>query len=111
MQNFWGANKAYHGRCATGEWKFKIERKLAEEMGRGLLLPFSLSVVPYALFFPLTPGSPPLRHKEASSNRTTLGAKDFSSANSVTFTFFTPKHPVTCEENLWYQGYRMAYNN
>ena len=52
MQNFWGANKAYHGRCATGEWKFKIERKLAEEMGRGLLLPFSLSVVPYALFFP-----------------------------------------------------------
>ena len=52
-------------RCAIDEWKFKIERKLAGEKGRGLLLPFSLSVVPYALSFSLTPSSPPLRHKEA----------------------------------------------
>ena len=94
-------------------WRMEIQNRKKARGGKGKgstssLFPFRR---PLRAFFPLTPGSPPLRHKEESSNRTTLGAKDFSSANSVTFTFFTPKHPVTCEENLWYQGYRMAYNN
>ena len=55
----------YHGRCAIGEWKFKIERKLAGENGKGStssLFPFRR---PLPAFFSLTPGSPPLRHKEA----------------------------------------------
>ena len=87
----------YHGRCAIGEWKFKIERKLAGDDGKrstSSLFPFRR---PLRALFSLTPSSPPLTTQRGGSNRT-LGAKDFSSAISVAFTFFTPKHPVTCEK-------------
>ena len=43
----------YHGRCAIGEWKFKIERKLAGENGKGStssLFPFRRPL--RAFFFP-----------------------------------------------------------
>ena len=87
----------YHGRCAIGEWKFKIERKLAGENGKGStssLFPFRRPL--RAFFFP-HPRLPSTTTQRGGSNRT-LGAKDFSSANSLTFGFFIPKHPATCEK-------------
>ena len=76
MQNFWG------------------QTKLGGTMGRGRLLPFFLSRA--FCFFP-HPILPSTTTQRGGSNRT-LGAKHFSSAISVTFTFFTPKHPATCEK-------------
>ena len=80
-------------------WRMEIQnrKKLAGENGKGStssLFPFRRPLP--AFFFP-HPRLPSTTAQRGGSNRT-LGAKDFSSANSLTFGFFTPKHPATCEK-------------
>ena len=80
-------------------WRMEIQNRKKARGGRWeevYFFPFPFPSSP-THFFSLTPSSPPLTTQRGGSNRT-LGAKDFSSAISVAFTFFTPKHPVTCEK-------------
>ena len=109
-----------YGRCAIDEWKFKIERKLAGDDGKrstSSLFPFRRPL--RAFFFPHPILSSTTTQRGGSNP--TLGAKDFSSANSVTFTFFTPKHPPLARKTSGTKGigwliptdisYRISSNN
>ena len=107
---FLGANKVYHGRCAIGEWKFKIERKLAgddRKRSTSSLFPFRRPL--RAFFFP-HPSSPPLRNKEEVAVvpwvRKTFHLRFRSLLRS------SPRSiPPRAGKNLWYQGYWMANTN
>ena len=76
----------------------KIQNRKKARGGRWEEVDFFLFPVRRLLraFFPHPILSSTTTQRDGSSR--TLGAKDFSSAISVTFTFFTPKHPATCEK-------------
>ena len=80
-------------------WRMEIQNRKKVRGGKWegvYFFPFPFPSSPTRFFFP-HPRLPSTTTQRGGSNRT-LGAKDFSSANSLTFAFFTPKHPVTCEK-------------
>ena len=113
MQNFGGKQSVSWEMC---NWRMEIQNRKKARGGRWeevdfFPFPFPSSPTRF-LFFP-HPILPSTTTQRGGSNRT-LGAKDFSSAISVTFTFFTPKHPAICEKKPLVpspEGYRMANTN
>ena len=94
-------------------WRMEIQNRKKARGGRWEevdFFPFSFPSSPTRFFFPLTPSSPPLRHKEAVAVvpwvRKTFPLRFRSLLRS------SPRSiPPRARKNLWYQGYWMANTN
>ena len=93
-------------------WRMEIQNRKKARGGKWegvYFFPFPFPSSP-TRFFSLTPGSPPLRHKEAVAIVPWV-QKTFPLRIRSLLCSSSRSIPPLARKNLWYQGYRMANTN